>query len=296
MGRRKVKDEAVFKRVYYSTQNPGSLSGLKRFKDRLNSKKKHYKSSSISEWLQSQESYTRHKPVIRKFKRRVTLVSGINDQFQCDLIDMQKFKKVNDNFAYILSVIDVFSKYAWAKPLKSKGGKEVAEQLRNVIKEQKCRSIQSDKGKEFFNSHVQKLFKDTNIHHFTTENDDIKAACVERFNRTLKTSIFRWFTKKRSTQWINELGNIVHAYNHSIHSTTLSRPADVSSANEEDVWLRIYSQLPLPSKRSPLNNEDVVRISKYKHVFSKGYDANWSRETFVIDDVLPTVPITLSSP
>lgn len=268
MKKRKNKDR-VFKQLYYSTALPGSLSGLGKFQNELTANKKRYKSSSVSKWLQSQEAYTLHKPVIRKFKRRVTLVSGINDQFQCDLIDMQKFKKENDNFAFILTVIDVFSKYAWAKPLKTKKGKEVADQLEKVLAEQKCRSLQSDKGKEFFNVHVQTLLKETKVHHFTTENDDIKASCVERFNQTIQTSLFRWFTYKKKSRWVDEIQNIVHAYNHSIHSTIKTRPVDVSPKNEEDIWLSMYSKLPSPSQKSPLSIGDVVRISKFKHVFSK---------------------------
>lgn len=292
MRKRKTKENEM-KLLYYSPNKLGSLSGVREFHNSLKKKSRHYKLQEVLKWLQSQEAYTLHKSVIRKFKRRTTIVSGLNDQIQCDLIDMRKFKKENKNFTFILSVIDVFSKYAWTRPLKSKTGVEVAQKLGEIISQRSFRSIQFDKGKEFYNVHVRNLLSKNKIHYFSTENDDIKAACVERFNRTLQTKLYRWFTKTNSSRWIEVIDDIVDTYNNTFHSSIKMAPIDVNHGNEEDVWLSLYSaSSSSPPTKPKLKLNDVVRISKYKHVFSKGYDINWSHETFIIDEVVSSNPVT----
>ena len=65
---------------------------------------------AVQNWLEKQEAYTLHKPIRHKFKTRRVLVNGIDDQWQADLVDMQNLK--DGGYSYILTVIDVFSKYA----------------------------------------------------------------------------------------------------------------------------------------------------------------------------------------
>ena len=288
----KKKNEKSMKKSYYSLEQSGSLGGVAALKKGLKKKNKKFKTSTITKWLQSQDTYSLHKPVIKKFKRRATVVSGLNDQFQCDLIDIKRYKDHNQSFQYILTVIDVFSKYGWARALKSKEGAEVAKHLKVILTERKCRAMQSDKGKEFYNVNVERLLKSKGITHFSTENDDIKAACVERFNRTIQNKLHRWFTKSRTFQWFDALPKIIDSYNHTVHSATNEEPANVTHKNEEDVWQTLYSHLSSPSQKAKFSLKDHVRISKYKHIFSKGYDANWSTELFLVDKVLATDPIT----
>ena len=68
-----------------------------------------------------------HKPIIKKFEKRRVEVNHIDETFGADLADMNYWKEYNKKYRYILTVIDIFSKFAWAIPLKSKTGKEVTE-------------------------------------------------------------------------------------------------------------------------------------------------------------------------
>ena len=78
------------------------------------------KRSEVVKWLTQQNVYSLHKPIRHRFKKRRVIVSKIDDQWQADLVDMQKNKSQNKNFNYILTVIDIFSKFAWAIPIKNK--------------------------------------------------------------------------------------------------------------------------------------------------------------------------------
>ena len=95
---------------------------------------------------------------------------------------------------YILTVIDVFSKFAWAVQVRNKNAESVTEAFGLILAQAEPRKperLQTDKGKEFFNATFAGLLRKQNIHHFASESDQ-KAAVVERFNRTLKTRIWVW--------------------------------------------------------------------------------------------------------
>ncbi|RLU15422.1 hypothetical protein DMN91_012416 [Ooceraea biroi] len=111
---------------------------------------------------------------------------------------MRPYSYVNRGYYYILTVIDVLSKYAWAVPLKSKGGSEVAATIAGIIRESKrCpKNLQTDQGKEFYNTNVQRLMRKHNINHYSTYSV-LKASIVERFNRTLKNNMWKMFAQRK---------------------------------------------------------------------------------------------------
>ena len=100
---------------------------------------------------------------------------------------MQSFSKYNNEVKYLLSVIDIFSKYGRILPLKNKTGLEVASALEKIFKERKPNKLWVHKGKEFYNSHVKKL-----ITLYSTENEE-KSSIIERWNRTMKEKCLNIF-------------------------------------------------------------------------------------------------------
>ena len=274
-------------KIYLDPRVPGSFSGqrtLKRYVDAS--------SKDVSKFLMRQDAYTMHKPIRRRFPRRRTYAKGINDLFQIDLADMSNVAPYNDSYRYMLTCIDVFSKYAWAVPTRTKSGIEVAAAFRdNILSERKCAMVQSDKGTEFLNSMFQSMLRDNNIHFYTSENDDIKASVVERFNRTLKERIYRYFTHKNTRRYIDVLGDLVHAYNHTHHRSIGMSPSDVNAGNEDQVRHRLYPPKP-KSHKWKYNVGDTIRISMSKRVFRKGYVGSWSEELFTISARHPTTPVT----
>ena len=146
---------------------------------------------------------------------------------------------------------------------------------------------QFDDGKEFYNVGVRSLLEkqDIIIKYFST-NSDKKAAVVERFNRTLKTSMWKYFYSKGTYKWIDILDDLVYNYNNTKHRIILMKPKDVSNKNEDEVWTtlygHIYGDLPLPKFKVG----ETVRISKYKSTFTKGYEANFTEELFKVVKVI----------
>ena len=106
-------------------------------------------------WLSELETYTIHKPVRRRFARRKMYSCGVDYFWQADLIDMNHLASHNDNYRYLLTGIDVFSKYAWVLLLKKKDSKTVMEVFESIFTQHKPLKLQTDKGKEFINATFQ---------------------------------------------------------------------------------------------------------------------------------------------
>ena len=105
---------------------PGSLRGVAKF-----AKAHKILQAQAKQQLQQLLSYTLHKPQ-RRFPTLPTLVFTINEQFVMDLVDLQKLAKYNKGYKYLLTVIDVLSKYEWVEPLKSKRATALVEALKRL--------------------------------------------------------------------------------------------------------------------------------------------------------------------
>ena len=229
-----------------------------------------------------------HKPVKRKFKKRKVLVSGIDKIWAADLADMKAFKDYNDGYTFLLLVIDTFSKYGWIVPLKNKKGETVAEALKNIFEKRKPEKLWTDKGTEFKNKDVKKL-----IELYSTENEE-KSSIVERWIRTMKEKMWKYFTDNNTYNYMNVLPDLVKDYNNTVHSSIKMTPIDASKKkNELTVWRNLYPDRFKTNRLTPkFSVGDKVRITKKKKVFEKGYTTRWTEEIFMIKEIRDTNPIT----
>lgn len=280
-----------FKKHYFDPKQPGSFSGLHSFYKALREKDK-ISYSYIKKWLTNQDEYTLHKPIRKKFTRNRIIVYGINDTFQADLIDLQKISKQNKGNRYLLSVIDIFSKHAWVIPVKNKKGQTILDAFKKIFKENIPKRIHSDDGQEFINKSSQQYFKKLGIKFYTLKSE-MKASIVERFNRTLKEKMWRLFTKNKNYKYINVLNDLVHSYNNSYHRMIKMKPSEVNLNNEDKVFLNLYGFDPKKGHDSDYTQikinfcvGDLVRLSKNKNIFEKGYTPNWTREIFEVEQIL----------
>jgi len=156
-----------------------------------------------------------HRYARQNFERRKYSMRGIADTLQADLIDMQSFQKENRGYRYILIVIDVFSKKAFAEPLKDKTAKTVAKAMENIFKQvgRRIRNLQTDDGREFFNNTMKELLaRYNNINHYSTYTVK-KASIVECLIRTIKRKLYIELTFNASNKWYTILKEIIDTYN-----------------------------------------------------------------------------------
>ena len=184
-----------------------------------------------------------------------------------------------------MTVIDVFSKKAWAIPIKNKSGKEMLAAFQHLFKlthPRKPERLQTDAGKEFMNKDVQGYLKAEGVHHFVS-NSDQKAAVVERFNRTLKSRMWTYFTAHQTHHYLDILPKLLDSYNNTYHRSIGRAPNKVRKEDENAIWVRLYGDGGARvDVRKRSKKGQMVRVSKVKGAFEKGYIPNWSEEHFLV--------------
>ncbi|GFY27109.1 uncharacterized protein F54H12.2 [Trichonephila clavipes] len=145
------QDLAAF---YENPEVPNSFGGVEALHRSVKGK---YSKKDVKHWLSLKDAYTLHKPVRHKFQRNRVFVSDIDRQreFQADLVDMQSLAEFNKGYKYLLTCIDLFSKFAWAVPLKDKFGKSVKSGLEIIFKERKPKVLQTDAENKISNFKTQ---------------------------------------------------------------------------------------------------------------------------------------------
>ena len=183
-----------------------------------------------------------------------------------------------------------------ARTLKHKRGDDVTQAFKDVFEthKRKPQRLQTDEGKEFENRTFQHFLNLQNVRFFTVKSQ-FKAAVAERFNRTLKSKMWRHFTHVGNYRWLEVLPQLIDSYNKSVHRSIGVAPIDVNEDNEHELWLKQERTGPQQvTQRNPkpiIKIGDVVRISKYKNPFAKGYLPSWTEEIFTVAEILHTEPV-----
>lgn len=276
--------------VYHTPSDPASYSSAWKLWNATGESQK-----KTQAYLQGEDAYTLHRQVRRKFPRNVTYADNLDECWQTDLCDFQSLSKDNGGIRYVLCVIDVFSKYGWAVPIKDKTGPSIVRAFQTLFKDTPRRPSRlfSDKGKEYLNKTFQKFLKDHDITYIHTHNPDTKCSVVERWQRTIKAKLFRRFTATENYNYTQGLlKDVVHAYNHTYHRSIKMRPVDVTEDRVLEVYNNLYHGVSLRSTKTKYHVGDHVRISREKKTFEKGYTWNWSEEIFKVIQVIPhTMPV-----
>ena len=183
-----------------------------------------------------------------------------------DLATMQLTTKFNKGFRFLLCVTDIFSKYAWAVPLKDKKFISIVNALQKLLDKlgRKPNKIWVDKGDEFYNNSFKKQLKDNDTEMYSIHKEG-KSVVVERFIRTLKNKIYKYMTSASKNVYINKLDDIVDEYNNTYHRTIKMKPVDVKDNTYIDFEKEVNNKDP------KFKIGDHVRICKYKSIFAKGY-------------------------
>lgn len=244
---------------------------------------------ALTEWLQQQPAYVLHKPIVRKFKRSKIYAPFKDALWEADLTYVDLLQKWNDKVKYLLCVIDVFSKRAAVEPIKRKTAEETAAAFKRIVSRLRAvpHMLRTDNGKEFVGGPFRNLMNTLNIHHYQTYEDDIKAGVVERFNRTIKSLIYKYMTAMRTRRYITHLHDLVRSYNLSYHRSIGMAPNQVNNANKAQVYNRLYgSEKNLTATQTPkFVVGDTVIVTTPWTKFRHGYTELWKRELFTIVDI-----------
>jgi transposase InsO family protein len=276
--------------IYFDPKHPASYTSPEKLYDVVKSEGKHrigrYR---IRKWLQDQEAYSLTRGARRRFGRTRVIVEGVDSQWDADLMDMANITKDNDGIRYVLVMIDIFSRFLWCRPLKTKRGLELVQAFKSIfVKGRKPVVLRTDRGSEFTNKDVQKYLKERDVRYFTAYNET-KANYAERVIKTLKHKIFRYILKNQSYRYKDVLQDLVTSYNRTVHRSLGATPESITVDDELESRLRQYLLRQKEDKIKPKKSRpqpykykmgEVVRISHIRGVFDREYSQKWTGELF----------------
>ena len=189
---------------------------------------------------------------------------------------------MNKGYKYIFTNIDIFSKYAWSFPLKTKVIKEIKPCFQKIFKERKPKYIWGDQESSFFSKEMLDFFKNNNVKIYYTFSN-LKAVFIERFNRSLRELMMKEFVKNNNTIWYNILPNLIKIYNNRYNRGIKMKPIDVNESNEKHIKDTVYNY-NIINKKPKYKINDLVRISlKRRQLFDKpSGNIKWSEKLFKI--------------
>ena len=280
----------VLKRSYFNPKHPIAFAGVEKIYQWF--KKNGYKLSrtKIENWLTKQEDVAIHRTPRRHFLRRPVISPYPGYMLDSDMAVYIDLAKYNDDYKYILFCIDVFSRYAWATPLKSKRPGEVIQAYKTLIdKGMKASHIRTDKAGELTSKRTEAFFKSNNMKHYVTQNET-KANYAERLIKHIRKKLARYMSFKQTHRWVDILDDVMHSYNHSYHRSIKMTPADVTAEDVNRLWKLQYEPKNRIKKEHPIRKNhvfkfkvgDFVRVSALKRTFEREYDEKFTRELFVV--------------
>ena len=231
----------------------------------------------VTEFIKNQETAQLNKQSTKKEVYNKIIAYGVNDIWQSDLMDFQALSKFNKGYKWLLTIIDIYSRYAWCIPLKTKSTDNVREAFIELFKEDAPQNLTTDNGKEFLGNAMQNLLKKENIKQWTHEPGNHNTlGIIERFNKTVRLWLNKYFTANRTKNWIDVIDKFATNYNNTYHTTIRSVPNDVFTGKQP-----FNNQILHTDDLKSFKVGDKVRIKTKKAIFDK-LGETYSRGIYII--------------
>jgi hypothetical protein len=244
-------------------------------------------------FLQNQETYQLNKPSIQPKTFYPIRSNFPYERIQADLLDMAGNysgypKQLNKGYRYILTVIDVFTRKTFARPLKSKEEKEILDKFIEILKEMdSIPSILETDNESAIKGNLFNTFckKNKIVQFFVSPSDYKGKGVIERFNKTIRNMILLYTTYTGKKKWIEVLPDLIFNYNNHPHSTTGFKPFEAH--NHVDEIRKVYNNLVevADQKVGDLKVGLKVRLKIKKNVFEKKTSNNWTKSIHIIDRI-----------
>lgn len=277
--------------IYYKPEN--LWKGQKAIKNLIASSR--LKPKTVKQWLSKQAFWQVHLPAPKHVNRPHYTVHVPNQLHQFDLLYMPVDKLYGNKYKYILSGIDVASRYKVARPLKTKQAKEVAEMIVDIYKIGPLtypKMFQCDNGSEFKSDVITVLEKhNVEIRRATTKYKHTHTAFVESLNKVLAENLFKIQDvqelndpEKISTTWVKHLYKLIDHLNNTKTQMTGMKPTDAITLKE----------VPLVESFPP--EDKLPDYGLYRYLLQPGEEHNdqrkratdtiWSKKTYRLSEIV----------
>lgn len=240
------------------------------------------------------QDFIREQPVVQKLQKRGVATKSIPIQgpvgsYQMDLAFIPQYRATNDGYQALLTCVGINNRRVYVVPLKNKATPAIVTALNtlieNIRKDGPFVMVESDNGSEFTSKQVRKLLEDEGIMHtLAPVESHNQLGLIERFNRTLKGYLGKWFIANNTTRWIDVLDDMVQNYNNTIHSAIHVKPADVDTKAEEGIFFKKLESTDFGAPEVKVG--DTVRVAVKRGKFSKEGQM-FSDEVHIVVKVYP---------
>lgn len=279
-----TKDQTLLlKNKYYKEKN---YFGRDKLFNLIKHEPGHPTKEQVGEWLKIQQVHQLHLKQKKSSTLKPVVLKKPNSLYEMDIVDMGEDADEN---RYILTMVDVFSRYAYAQPIKTKTDDDVLKAFKkNLTNVKQITRLQTDNGSEFINSKMQNFLKTNNIKHvLTIPGKPQSNGIIERFNGTLKSMIQKDITASLDKKWSNNLQTYINNYNNSYHDTIKMTPVEATIKTSEALKnVENNAQKYTGRKYDDIKVGDKVRKKIFKGKLEKHSKINWSHELYVIEKVL----------
>jgi hypothetical protein len=281
----------IIRKTYYNLDSPAAFSAVDKVYKEAKKQNKKIKRNDVIKYLQSERTYAIHRPRPIRYKRLKMVPTGLGE-IQCDLAILDKLKRYNKGFPYLLVCIDILSRKITVAPAKSKNSTDMINAFNlvfNKIGKQKVRKLNTDRGLEFEAKKMKEYFNKLGIDKHVTYSQDVHAAVAERAIRTIKDRLYKYMYQYNTYSWIDVIDDIAEAVNNSINRSIGLEPNKVTQEIAQELLEKLYNKSET-YKEPKFKVGDYVLIDKEKGKFSKGYLPNYTEELFKIKQVKNTNP------
>jgi hypothetical protein len=295
-GRRRDKQVKKVEDIYHDLTNPASFSSKYQLLNAIRGTK--LKKQNVNEFVGRSDTYQLFKPVKNRFPTRRVYARGPMQNLQGDLMILSEASAAaNKPFIGVLLLIDVFSKFVFAEPIKGKTTPVLMAAFKKIFSRLKPMRdpllLQFDKEGAVFSKIMLNFFEKNKIKVFTT-NSTYKASIIERFIRTIRTRIARYMYYHKNLKFIHVLQSIIRNYNRTHHRSINDTPENATNVQIKDkIHENLYDRNPPPLCLPKYSLQDKVRIVKFQNRFTKiSAVQTFTQEIFTIAKILLTRPIT----
>lgn len=273
---------------YYNEYNFPSAQKLYKI---LKDDKHNITQKEIKSYLDTQLQEQLMKQQTEKRKDMGHIISiDENEKWQMDIFDLSKYANSNNGYKYLLAIIDVFTRKAYIKPMKTKSIDDTVSALENILSKYDLKPfiIMSDNDSSFLGERFQTLLEKYKIIHSTNIKGDHHAlGIIDSFAKKLKTILSKLFIKNNSSKWINYIDEIIRKYNNTPHSGILDlKPNNVTKSDitKGEIYMLNMAKNMKNNTISDLSKDDQVRI-RIEGTFKKGTEPKWSDDVFTVDEI-----------
>lgn len=287
--------EFDLRRKWSTLGSPIAFSGISKIYEYYN---KQISKKEIERILSTIPTYTKFKQRKKSNLHNPFFIYYIHQQWQIDITYITKLKEYNDDMAYLLIVMECFSRKIFVAPMKTKSSKDVVQSFNDIhlYIGHTPHTIYMDKGLEFNSNIFKNYCLEYNITLIFSQSIT-KAALVERSQRTLQGIMFRFMDKFDTNRYIDDLQKIISTYNSKTNRTLKMSPNNAYLENNYPTVIqnveKHYSKALQKKKKAKYKIGDHVRIhilTKGGGVFRKGYKPTFSDEIFIICKVNTRLP------